>query len=62
MAYRTQQIKVTQEQFDHIEAAWAICSYGNARKAVGDWSKTFRECVAEVIGHAPADEFTFDIA
>jgi hypothetical protein len=55
-------ISVTQQQFDRIEAAWAICSHGNARKAVGGWSKTFRECVAEVIGRDPADTFTLDIA
>jgi hypothetical protein len=55
-------IQVTQEQFQRIEAAWEICSFGSARKAVGAWSKTFRECVSEVIGREPADSFTLVLA
>jgi hypothetical protein len=55
-------IPVTQEQFARIEAAWEICSFGNARKAVGAWAKTFHECVAEVIGREPADTFTLVVA
>jgi len=57
---RMQTIKVTAKQMEAIEAAWSICSHGNARKATGIWSKRFRDCVAEVIGYEPEDAFSLD--
>jgi hypothetical protein len=54
---RAEQITVTQQQFDRIEAAWAICAYGNGRRTTGAWARTFRECVADVLGYEPADKF-----
>jgi len=56
-----ERIQVTRQQFDRIEAAWSICSHGNGRKAVGQWSKTFRECVADVLGREPGDTFTLSV-
>jgi hypothetical protein len=54
----TTAIKVTQEQFDRIEAAWAICAYGNGRRATGEWARSFRDCVRDVLGYEPASIFS----
>jgi hypothetical protein len=52
-----EQLHVTPAQFDAIEAAWDICSFGNSRKATQEWGRAFRQCVAEVIGREPPDAF-----
>lgn len=51
------EVKVSQAQFDRIEAAWDICSYGNGRKAQGLWAKSFNQCVSEVLGFAAPECF-----
>ena len=58
----TIQITVTALQFERIEAAWGICSYGNGRKTVGEWSKTFRECVSEVLGYEAPEQFALVVS
>lgn len=51
-------IEVTTEQFNAIEAAWAICSWRDPRRAKELWATAFRGCVAKVIGREPPDEFS----
>ncbi|PEH83778.1 hypothetical protein [Burkholderia gladioli] len=57
----TEQIDVTQEQSDRIEAAWAICAYGNGRRIAGAWAKTFRACVQQVIGREVPESFALRV-
>jgi hypothetical protein len=57
-----ERIAVTAHQFARIEAAWAICSFGNGRRAAGAWGRSFRECAAEVLGRELPDAFSLAIA
>ena len=57
-----QVITVTQVQFNRIEAAWEICSFGNGRKATGAWARTFSDCVAEALGYTPEGDFALAVA